>query len=137
MTYLSKNVCQHQKHHCLSITWRRKTGFFEQEIIWKSLKKQNVGENSRSSVNFQIMKLCILNVWNVLKATLNFFRLSLIFQNFVIILSLTFKNCITSCIKIIVTVLKKVVLKSLNRSKTVQKINAKMHPWRLEMELQS
>ena len=35
--------------------------------------------NSRSSVNFQIMKLCILNFWNVLKATLNFFRLSLIF----------------------------------------------------------
>ena len=137
MTYLSKNVCQHQKHHCLSITRRRKTGFFEQEIIWKSLKKQNVGENSRSSVNFQIMKLCILNVWYVLKATLNFFRLSLIFQNFVIILSLTFKNCIISRIKIIVTVLKKVVLKSLNRSKTVQKIHAKMHAWRFEVELQS
>ena len=64
---------------CLSITRYRKTGFFEQEIIRKSSKKKNVRENSRSSVNFQIMKLFILNVWIVLKATLNFFLLSLTF----------------------------------------------------------
>ena len=37
----------------------KRTGFFEQGIIGKSSKKQNVGENSRSSANFQIMKLCI------------------------------------------------------------------------------
>ena len=48
----------------ISITRDRKNGFFELEIIWKSWKKQNVGENSRSSVNFRIMKLCVLNVWN-------------------------------------------------------------------------
>ena len=42
--------------HCLSITRYRRTGFFEQEIIWKNWKKQNIEENSRSSVNIKTLK---------------------------------------------------------------------------------
>ena len=62
------------KHHTVQEDW-----LFRTRNHLKSSKKQNVGENSRSSVNFQIIKLCILNVWNVLKAIMNFFHLSLIF----------------------------------------------------------
>ena len=62
------------KHHTVQEDW-----LFRTRNHLEKFEKADVGENSRSSVNFQIMKLCILNVWNVLKATLIFFRLSLIF----------------------------------------------------------
>ena len=48
-----------------------------------------------------------------------------------------FENLYYLLHEIPVTVLRKVVLKSLNRCKTVHEIHAKTHAWRLEMELQS
>ena len=62
------------KHHTVQEDW-----LFRTRNHLEKFERQNVGENSRISVNFQMMKLCILNVWNVLKATLISFRLSLIF----------------------------------------------------------
>ena len=109
--------------HCLSITPYRRTGIFKQEIIWKSWEKQNIGENSRSSVNFQIMKLCILNVWNVVKPLSFFFSLKFIFLEF-------YNNFVPDLENLhyvlhLNTSDRKAVLEILNQSKTIQKFMQK------------
>ena len=38
----------------------RRIGFFEQDIVRKNSKNQNAVENSSSSENFEVVKVCIL-----------------------------------------------------------------------------
>ena len=65
------------KYHTVQEDWlfrtRNHLEKFEKSELWRKLK---------SSVNFQIMKLCILNVWKVFKATLNFFSFKFNFLEF-------------------------------------------------------
>ena len=67
---------------CLSITQYRRTGFFEQEIIWKSSKKENVGEKLKKLAKLSNNETLYFKCLELFESHFNFFSFKFNFLEF-------------------------------------------------------